>query len=107
VTAALSAALVAANSKPGGETVPGSVYYGICDSTAYAVASFMPGPGATLQQSIAFQDAGSVAHYFLQTAGRPWTLVGSAPFPQITPGCGKFVQLPAALRAIWADCPRH
>jgi hypothetical protein len=104
-TASLEAALVAANGTPGGQVVPGSLYYGTCGITGYAVARFEPGPGATGQEQVAFQDAGSVAHYFVQPQGQPWRLVGSAPYPSHGMNCRTFAQLPGTLRAIWQDCP--
>jgi hypothetical protein len=106
VSIPLETALVAANGTPGGEAVPGSIYYGTCGTTAYAVARFGPAPGSTIQEQIAFQDAGSVAHYFVRSAEGHWTLAGTAPFPSATPSCATFTQLPAALRAIWRDCPQ-
>jgi hypothetical protein len=102
----LETALVAANGTPGGEAVPGSIYYGTCGTTAYAVARFGPAPGATIQEQIAFQDAGSVAHYFVRPGEGHWTLAGTAPFPSAMASCAGFTQLPAALRAIWRDCPQ-
>jgi hypothetical protein len=102
----LTTALVAANGTPGGQALPGSIYYGTCGTTAYAVARFGPAPGATMQEQIAFQDAGSVAHYFVRPAEGLWTLAGTAPFPSATSSCATFTQLPAALRAIWRDCPQ-
>ena len=95
-----------ANGTPGGEVVAGSVYYGSCGTTAYAVARFQPGPDATPQESIAFQGAGSVAHYLVQEAGQPWRLVGMAPFPSSSPSCATFTELPALLRTAWQDCPQ-
>lgn len=102
---ALDAQLVQANGTPGGQTVSGSVYYGICDTTAYAVARFRPSAAATPQEANSFQDAGAAPHYFIQAAGQPWRLVGSAPFPGHQNDCSTFTQAPNELRAAWQDCP--
>lgn len=102
---ALDAELVQANGTPGGQTVSGSVYYGICDTTAYAVARFRPSSTATQQEANSFQDAGAGPHYFIQTAGQPWRLVGSAPFPGHQNDCSTFTQAPDELRTAWQDCP--
>ena len=103
-TSAIDAALVEANGTPWAQTVPGSVYYGTCGSTGYAVARFQPGSASTDPAS--FQDEGAAPHYFVEAAGAPWKLVvDSANFPQHMRDCSTFTQLPDALRSLWQDCP--
>lgn len=103
---AIDAELVQANGSPGGETVPGSVYYGVCGSTSYAVARFQPSPTATPEQANSFQDEGAAPHYFMEASGESWKLVtDGANFPQHMRDCSTFTQLPEALRTLWQDCP--
>ena len=102
----LDTALENASGTPGGETVPGSVYYGTCGTTGYAVARFRPSQTATPQEQVSFQDAGSVARYFVLVPGEPWMLAGSQSFPPRAEGCTTFSRLPSALRTAWRNCPQ-
>lgn len=91
---------------PGGQISPGTTYYGMCGSTAYAVSSFHAAPGATFDQQVSFQDEGSAPRFFVKEAGGAWAVVGiGTPSYEMPLSCAKFTQLPAALRALWQDCP--
>ncbi len=104
VTASVRAALVVADGRPGAMERPGQTFYGRCGHTHYAVASFQPGPRATEQQSVAFQDHGSYPEFLKRSAAGSWTVVGSAPGPPGARNCSTFALAPAALRRLWADC---
>lgn len=103
-SSALDGELVRANGSPGGETVPGSVYYGTCATTGYAVSRFQPAPGSTPQEQVSFQDAGGFPRFFIEASGQGWKLAGSA--SSRNAGCSSFTELPAALRTLWQGCPQ-
>ena len=103
-SAALEGTWADANGTPGAETVPGSVYYGACGTTSYAVARFEPGP--TTSDPASFQDEGAAPHYFIEQGSGPWSLASDgANFPDHMRDCSTFSQLPEQLRAMWQDCP--
>ena len=52
-------------------TVPGTVFYGTCAKSGYAVASFESSPSATVAESVAFQDHGSYPEFFQRTNQTP------------------------------------
>ena len=104
-SAELDAELVQANGSPGGMTVPGSVYYGTCGTTSYAVARFQPAQDSTAAEQNSFQDEGVAPHYFIRAKGGTWTLVADgANFPSHMRDCSTFTQLPKELSTIWKDC---
>ena len=105
---ALTAAYVAHNHLPTGEvagTAPGSVYYAYVPptNTYWAIAGFVPTPGAGTQTQVAMQDEGCCGA-FSQLAGGAWTYVAGflgAPCPG---------QIPAELESLWqltypSGCP--
>ena len=85
-------------------TVPGTVFYGACGNTQFAVATFEASPSATGAESVAFQDHGAYPEFFERTDTSSWKLDGSAPGPPGAKNCASFTQLPATLRTIWDDC---
>ena len=103
-TPSLKASLVAADARAGAMTVPGSVFYGTCGATQYAVATFAPSPSATAAESVAFQDHGAYPEFFERADHGRWRIVGSAPGPPGLKGCATFTHLPTGLRAIWGTC---
>jgi hypothetical protein len=101
------AALVKADGRPGAATQPDESFYGACGPTFYAVASFKASTTATTQESVAFQDNGAEAEFFVKRDRGTWVKVGTTPGPP-TPsgevGCANFTQLPQALKERWHDC---
>jgi hypothetical protein len=78
-------------------TRPDSVYYAFDPATGihWAVANFSPGPTLTEQQSVSFQDGGSIG-VFSQAANSGWQLLGGGGAP---PDCTSY--LPATVRSVW------
>lgn len=103
-TPSLLRSLVSADGRPDAMTVPGTVFYGTCAKSGYAVASFESSPSATVAESVAFQDHGSYPEFFQRTNQTPWRIVGSSPGPPGVRGCATFKRLPSGLRALWGDC---
>jgi hypothetical protein len=100
----VKALLVSADGRPGATEVAGSTFYGICGSTSYAVASFMPAATATGQDSVAFQDAGGAPEFFTRVQGGVWKVVGRAPGLPSPASCAGFTALPTTLKTLWKDC---
>jgi hypothetical protein len=78
-------------------TRPNSVFYALDPATGihWAVANFDPSTTLSLQQSVSFQDGGSIG-VFRQAPNAGWVLLGGAGAP---PDCTGY--LPADIRAVW------
>ena len=100
VTAAVLAALAAADGRPEAAELPGYTFVGGCGTTSYAVTALAAGPLATAPQRSAFDAAGPSASFFREEPGSAWISAGrsGAPF-----SCAAFDVQPG-LRADWGDC---
>jgi hypothetical protein len=78
-------------------TRPNSVYYAFDPRTGihWAVANFNPSATLSEQQSVSFQDGGSIG-VFRQAPHAAWQLLGGGGAP---PDCTGY--LPAAVRSVW------
>jgi hypothetical protein len=79
------------------DTRPGSVYYALDPSTGvhWAVANFDPGSTLSLQQSVGFQDGGSIGA-FREAPHANWQLLGAGGAPA---DCTHYI--PLNVRTIW------
>jgi hypothetical protein len=96
--------LVVADGRSGAELVPGTVFYGTCGATRYAVARFEPTEDASVSEEVQFQDHGAYPEFFTSPVGGAWQLVGSQSGPPGAMSCTDFTSAPSKLRALWDDC---
>jgi hypothetical protein len=102
VKAAVTRAYAAATGHTHLQPRPGQFLYGQCKGVYYAATPFDLTSGATYEEKVAAQDDGSVRKYFILAGGAPWTMDGSASFPD-QGGC--FSLTPHELAQKWSNCP--
>ncbi|MFF3612594.1 hypothetical protein [Streptomyces sp. NPDC002580] len=85
------------------EPAPHSFFYGQCGTVRYAATRFQPFEGATMEELVGMQDAGSVTKYF-RSSGSGWDFVGSDDLPVSPRGCADVPAIPRSLAAAWGNC---